>query len=178
MSRLSFVRLSMFAVAPWLSIGAVALAETSPLVDAAKRGDSKLVVQLIHRGASVDATMADGATAPLRARYHADEATGQSLLEAAPDATVATGLRGAALRPPRRRVARAAGVDDGDRPGGQVHCLEEGGLGGVGRHGGRQVPLVVGVRADLQTRRIGASHVRQWRGGERPLSAPSRTRAP
>ena len=97
MSRLSFVRLSMFAVAPWLSIGAVALAETSPLVDAAKRGDSELVVQLIHRGASVDATMADGSTALLWASYHDDEETVQALLEAGADVNVANDLGATAL---------------------------------------------------------------------------------
>src|SRR4029079_12862915 len=73
------MRAAAFIVA-FLAIGGVALAaERSPLIDAARNRDTATIRALIEKGANVNATEADGATALHWASYH-DNAEGAALL--------------------------------------------------------------------------------------------------
>ena len=78
-------------------VGTVALAETPPLVDAAKRGDAPTVVALLDGGASVAAADADGSTALHWASHRDDAETVVRLLDAGADVDAATDLGVTAL---------------------------------------------------------------------------------
>ena len=82
----------IIAAAVLSAAGTVAFAETTPLVDAAKRGDAAAVAALLDRGARVAEAQVDGATALHWASHHDDAATVRRLLEAGADVNAATDL--------------------------------------------------------------------------------------
>ena len=87
------LRVRVLVAAAVLSVaGAVAFAETPPLVDAAKQDDAAAVVALLDGGASVTAAEPDGATALHWASHHDAAETVARLLDAGADVNAPTDL--------------------------------------------------------------------------------------
>jgi ankyrin repeat protein len=87
------LRLSLLVVALCLgTAGSAGAAETSPLVEAARLGDTAAVRALLDEGAPVDLASGDGTTALHWASYHDDVDTAERLLAAGADANAANDL--------------------------------------------------------------------------------------
>lgn len=83
-----FRQLALLCVTALVAHDAAALESSSPLIEAAKRGDSEAALELVARNADVDATEADGTTALHWAVRSADAALITALLDAGADPNV------------------------------------------------------------------------------------------